>query len=63
MPKVEAWLNEKVAAGKNNKCTMDNVVVRREWLVGYLWRNSLRRLTNLIGATCPMNREKNTLQP
>ncbi|KAL1861275.1 hypothetical protein VTK73DRAFT_7155 [Phialemonium thermophilum] len=31
MPNVTAWLDKKIAAGKNNNCTMDNVAVRREW--------------------------------
>lgn len=31
MPKVEAWMAEKIAAGSNNNCTLENAVVRREW--------------------------------
>ncbi|KAK3312280.1 hypothetical protein B0H66DRAFT_632904 [Apodospora peruviana] len=30
-PKVEAFLNKKIAAGKNNGCTLENAAVRREW--------------------------------
>lgn len=33
MPKVEAWLGGKIAAGKNNECTMETASVRREWCV------------------------------
>lgn len=33
MAKVEAWMAKKVAAGKNNKCTLENAAVRREWCV------------------------------
>lgn len=31
MPKVETWLDEKIAAGKNNECTLETASVRREW--------------------------------
>ncbi|KAI1179611.1 hypothetical protein F4777DRAFT_600403 [Nemania sp. FL0916] len=31
MPKVDAWVAEKIAAGKNNECTLENAAVRREW--------------------------------
>ncbi|KAI8963059.1 Di-copper centre-containing protein [Daldinia sp. FL1419] len=31
MPKVEAWLDKKIAAETNNNCTLENAVVRREW--------------------------------
>ncbi|GAW20786.1 hypothetical protein ANO14919_102970 [Xylariales sp. No.14919] len=31
MPKVEAYMAEKIAAGKNNKCTLETAAVRREW--------------------------------
>ncbi|KAK4227267.1 hypothetical protein QBC38DRAFT_536577 [Podospora fimiseda] len=31
MAKVEAYLERKIAAGKNNGCTLDTVVVRQEW--------------------------------
>ena len=31
MAKVEAYLERKAAAGKNNGCTLDTVTVRREW--------------------------------
>jgi hypothetical protein len=33
MAKVEAYLERKIAAGKNNGCTLDTVSVRREWYV------------------------------
>jgi tyrosinase len=33
MPKVEAWMARKIAAGKNNNCTLENAAVRREWFV------------------------------
>jgi tyrosinase len=33
MPKVEAWMAKKAAAGKNNNCTLENAAVRREWSV------------------------------
>ena len=33
MPKVEAWLAQKKAAGKHNNCTLENAAVRREWCV------------------------------
>lgn len=36
MPKVEAWMAEKIAAGSNNNCTLENAVVRREWSVFHL---------------------------
>jgi tyrosinase len=32
MPLVEEYLNKKIATGRNNKCTLENAVVRREWL-------------------------------
>ncbi len=31
MPKIEAYMNAKIAAGKNNGCTLENAGVRREW--------------------------------
>ncbi|KAK7754593.1 hypothetical protein SLS62_003376 [Diatrype stigma] len=31
MPKVEAWLDKKIAAGTNNNCTLETARVRREW--------------------------------
>ncbi|KAH9993471.1 hypothetical protein F4779DRAFT_608603 [Xylariaceae sp. FL0662B] len=31
MPKVEAWMAEKIAAGTNNNCTLENAAIRREW--------------------------------
>ena len=31
MVKVEAYMAKKAAAGKNNNCTLENAVVRREW--------------------------------
>ncbi len=33
MDKVEAYMAVKAAAGKNNKCTLENAAVRREWSV------------------------------
>jgi hypothetical protein len=33
MTKVEDWMNKKIAAGKNNNCTLENAAVRREWSV------------------------------
>lgn len=33
MPKVEAYMNAKIAAGKNNGCTLATAGVRREWYV------------------------------
>ncbi|KAJ2996177.1 hypothetical protein NUW58_g1055 [Xylaria curta] len=31
MPKIEAYMAKKIAAGKNNKCTLETAAVRREW--------------------------------
>ncbi|KAI1080049.1 Di-copper centre-containing protein [Whalleya microplaca] len=31
MPKIDTWLAEKITAGKNNNCTLENASVRREW--------------------------------
>ncbi|KAH8765458.1 hypothetical protein F5883DRAFT_630101 [Diaporthe sp. PMI_573] len=31
MPKVEAYLEQKIAAGKNNECTLETASVRQEW--------------------------------
>lgn len=31
MPNVDEWLGEKISAGHNNGCTMENAVVRQEW--------------------------------
>jgi len=31
MAKVEACMAAKITAGKNNKCTLENAAVRREW--------------------------------
>ncbi|KAK3319573.1 hypothetical protein B0T19DRAFT_445378 [Cercophora scortea] len=31
MDKVDTWVASKVAAGKNNGCTLENAAVRREW--------------------------------
>lgn len=33
MPKIEAYMAKKIAAGKNNNCTLENAGVRREWYV------------------------------
>jgi tyrosinase len=37
MPKVEAWMAKKMAAGMNNNCTLENAKVRREWSVFHLY--------------------------
>lgn len=31
MAKVDAYMSQKIAAGKNNGCTLENAGVRREW--------------------------------
>ncbi|KAK3381090.1 hypothetical protein B0H63DRAFT_501831 [Podospora didyma] len=31
MPNVTAWMNKKIAASTNNKCTLENAAVRKEW--------------------------------
>jgi tyrosinase len=31
MTKVDAYMDKKIAAGKNNGCTLENAGVRREW--------------------------------
>ncbi|KAK4207267.1 hypothetical protein QBC37DRAFT_299086 [Rhypophila decipiens] len=31
MPKIESYMDKKIAAGKNNNCTLENAGVRREW--------------------------------
>ncbi|OAA60507.1 putative domain, di-copper centre [Niveomyces insectorum RCEF 264] len=31
MPNVDAYMQKKIAAGKNNNCTLENAAVRREW--------------------------------
>ncbi|KAH8878706.1 Di-copper centre-containing protein [Thozetella sp. PMI_491] len=31
LPKVDAWMAKKIAAGKNNNCTLETAAVRREW--------------------------------
>jgi tyrosinase len=33
MPKVEEYMAKKIAAGKNNGCTLETAGVRREWYV------------------------------
>ena len=33
MPKIEEYMAKKIAAGKNNGCTLENAGVRREWYV------------------------------
>ena len=33
MSSVEAYMNKKIAAGKNNGCTLEKAGVRREWYV------------------------------
>ncbi len=31
MPSIEAYMQKKIAAGKNNGCTLEKAGVRREW--------------------------------
>ncbi|KAI0911015.1 hypothetical protein F4823DRAFT_561369 [Ustulina deusta] len=31
MPKIDAYMANKISAGKNNKCTLETAAVRREW--------------------------------
>ena len=33
MPKIEEYMNKKIAAGLNNGCTLEKAGVRREWCV------------------------------
>lgn len=33
MPLVDAYVTKKISAAKNNKCTLENAAVRREWYV------------------------------
>jgi hypothetical protein len=33
MDNVDAYMNKKIAAGKNNNCTLETAAVRREWSV------------------------------
>lgn len=33
MPKIDEYMTKKIAADKNNKCTLETAAVRREWLV------------------------------
>ena len=33
MPLVDAWMGKKIAAGMNNKCTLEKAAIRREWFV------------------------------
>jgi len=35
MPNVDAWVDKKISAGKNNNCTLENAAVRREWCVSH----------------------------
>jgi len=54
MTKVEAYMKAKIAAGKNNGCTLETAGVRREWYDSWLpwppyWR-TLDPLIRLIGA-------------
>jgi len=51
MTKVEAYMTQKIAAGKNNGCTLENAGVRREW--GDM---TIEQRTDFINATlCLMN--------
>ncbi|KAI0839694.1 hypothetical protein F5Y06DRAFT_12775 [Hypoxylon sp. FL0890] len=43
MPNVDAWLAKKIAANKNNNCTLENAAVRREWCVFHLY-NACKKL-------------------
>ena len=36
MVKVDEYMTKKIAAGKNNGCTLENAGVRREWYVDTL---------------------------
>ncbi len=64
MPSIDKWLSAKAAAGKNNNCTLENAVVRREWFVFSLY-NALRGLraspvlTQLTGAISLSRRGRN----
>lgn len=57
MPKIEEYLDKKIAAGKNNNCTLENAGVRREWYVFLPPKTRLSAnkvitiLTLMIGAT------------
>ncbi|KAI2614782.1 Di-copper centre-containing protein [Hypoxylon fragiforme] len=31
MPKVEAYMSERITSGTNNNCTLENAVIRQEW--------------------------------
>jgi tyrosinase len=33
MTNVDAYMTKKIAAGKNNGCTLENAGVRREWYI------------------------------
>lgn len=43
MPNVDAYMEKKIAAGKNNKCTLENAAVRREWSVRHPWNSREKR--------------------
>ncbi len=51
MPKVEAWVAEKIAAGTSNNCTLETAAVRREWSVSQLYdarAGAFYRNTNIV---------------
>jgi len=68
MPKIDAWMTSKKAAGKNNNCTLENAAVRREWFASRLnpaiyvradvWIDIV-----FVGATLPPRRERNMSLP
>ncbi|KAI1382841.1 Di-copper centre-containing protein [Hypoxylon trugodes] len=52
MPKVESWLADKIAAGKNNNCTLETAAVRREWSD----LSEEQRIEYVAAVTCLMNK-------
>ena len=64
MPKVEAYLEQKIAAGKNNECTLETASVRREWSVSHLFGSPQKShlIDNLTGVICPKNGGRNMLR-
>lgn len=40
MPNVDTYMTKKTAAAKNNKCTLENAAVRREWFVCHVYKSS-----------------------
>jgi tyrosinase len=41
MPNVDTYMDKKIAAAKNNKCTLENAAIRREWFVYHLYNSFL----------------------